>query len=110
MLIKHIIVKNVCGRSQGIILIKFKLDVYSVLRSLSHVNLGSAVDVSDIHAASIFRVEESRVVECVYIGHWSNRTTGKCATWCPFGANRGSGREKLSNCPSTLKAEAVCTS
>jgi hypothetical protein len=102
---------HVYERLEEILLIKFILGAYSALRSLNHVNLGSVVDVSEIHTAFIFRAEWSRVGECEHIGHWSKRITGKDAAWCPFRANRGSGSgREMSNCPSILKTEAVFTS
>jgi hypothetical protein len=35
----------------------------------SYVDTGSIANISEVHAASIFRVEVSRVVDGVYIGY-----------------------------------------
>jgi hypothetical protein len=42
----------------------FTVGAESSLKSLHHVYMGSIFDVSEVRAASIFRVELSRVSEC----------------------------------------------
>jgi hypothetical protein len=48
------------------------INVDPVFQYSHHVEVGSVADVSEVHAASIFRLEVSRVSQCLcYIGWWS---------------------------------------
>jgi hypothetical protein len=53
------------------------IDVYSELGCLHRVDVSSVADVSEVHAAAMFRVKVSRVGECSYMYlFWSKTPMG----------------------------------
>jgi hypothetical protein len=68
------------------------------------VYIGNFTVVSNVHAASIFRVEVCKVTFCKRTYDAVSKTTerGKeSGDWCHVGANRGSAQGKLSTQPLT---------
>jgi hypothetical protein len=55
----------------------FTVDIHPLLEALHHAEVGSTADLSEVNAASLFRVEASEVSKrSCYIGWWSNEPTG----------------------------------
>jgi hypothetical protein len=74
-------------------------DVDFGLFSLCHMDLGSVLDVSEVHDASVIRIEVSRTAEysCIY-RLWFSRPTGqKDGAWCLVWDNRDSDQTEIIN-------------
>jgi hypothetical protein len=75
------------------------VDVNFGLHSLYHVDIGSILDVSEVHGTSVIRIEMSRTAEysCIYRLQFSRPNGQKDGAWCLVWDNRGGEQTEIIN-------------